>query len=49
MFENRIKNLMEKDKSNYSFWGKYKQYAGNEIMLYAIMIIGIILGLIIFS
>jgi hypothetical protein len=40
---------MEKDKSNDSFWSKYKKFAGNEIMLYAIMIIGIILGLLIFS
>ncbi|MEO5911912.1 MAG: hypothetical protein ABIP95_13560 [Pelobium sp.] len=40
---------MSEDKSSYSFWSKYKQFAGNEIMLYAIMIIGIILGIIIFS
>lgn len=40
---------MEKDKSSDSFWGKYKKFAGNEIMLYAIMIIGILLGILIFS
>lgn len=40
---------MEKPKEEYSFWTKYKRYAGNEILLYLIMIIGIILGIIIFS
>ncbi|WP_262892231.1 hypothetical protein [Mucilaginibacter glaciei] len=40
---------MSKPKEDYSFWTKYKRYAGTEIMLYAIMIIGIILGIIIFS
>ncbi|HEY0246073.1 MAG TPA: hypothetical protein VGC01_10960 [Mucilaginibacter sp.] len=40
---------MQKPKSDYSFWTKYKRYAGNEILLYVIMIIGIILGIIIFS
>lgn len=40
---------MSKNKTNYSFWSKYKQFAGNEIMLYVIMIVGIILGIIIFS
>ncbi len=40
---------MAKDKEKYSFWTKYKKFAGNEILLYVIMIVGIILGLIIFS
>ncbi|MCQ6957362.1 hypothetical protein [Mucilaginibacter aquariorum] len=40
---------MSKQKNDYSFWTKYKRYAGNEIMLYVIMIVGIILGIIIFS
>ncbi|MFA6083187.1 hypothetical protein [Mucilaginibacter sp.] len=40
---------MSKQKQDYSFWTKYKRYAGTEIMLYLIMIIGIILGIIIFS
>jgi len=40
---------MQKPKNDYSFWTKYKRYAGNELLLYAIMIIGIILGIIIFS
>ncbi|WP_262895577.1 hypothetical protein [Pedobacter segetis] len=40
---------MGKQKKDYSFWSKYKQFAGNEILLYAIMVIGILLGIIIFS
>ncbi|WP_281024317.1 hypothetical protein [Mucilaginibacter celer] len=40
---------MEQNKPDYSFWTKYKRFAGNEIMLYVIMIIGIILGIVIFS
>lgn len=40
---------MSKPTEDYSFWTKYKKFAGTEIMLYAIMIIGIILGIIIFS
>ncbi|WP_262512210.1 hypothetical protein [Mucilaginibacter conchicola] len=40
---------MPKQKHDYSFWTKYKRFAGTEIMLYVIMIVGIILGIIIFS
>jgi hypothetical protein len=40
---------MAGDKNKYSFWTKYKRFAGTEILLYVIMIIGIILGIIIFS
>jgi len=40
---------MADEKDKYSFWTKYKRFAGTEILLYVIMIIGIILGLIIFS
>ncbi|WP_461460467.1 hypothetical protein [Mucilaginibacter sp.] len=40
---------MEKPKEQYSFWTKYKRFASTEILLYLIMIIGIILGIIIFS
>ncbi len=40
---------MQEQKNNYSFWTKYKRFAGNEILLYVIMVIGIILGIIIFS
>jgi len=40
---------MEKQKTDYSFWTKYKKFAGNEILLYLVMAIGIIAGIIIFS
>jgi hypothetical protein len=40
---------MAKEKADYSFWTKYKRFAGNEIMLYVIMIVGIVLGIIIVS
>lgn len=40
---------MEKPKQDYSFWTKYKRFANTEILLYLIMVIGIILGIIIFS
>ncbi len=41
--------MKSKDKSDLSFWTKYKRFAGNEILLYAIMIVGIVLGIIIIS
>jgi hypothetical protein len=40
---------MKNDDNNYSFWTKYKRFASTEILLYVIMVIGIILGIIIFS
>jgi hypothetical protein len=40
---------MSDQKENYSFWTKYKRFAGNEILLYLVMIIGIILGIVIVS
>jgi hypothetical protein len=40
---------MEKPREEYSFWTKYKRFAGTEILLYVIMIVGIVLGIIIFS
>ncbi|MGN6639371.1 MAG: hypothetical protein ACTHJ8_10705 [Mucilaginibacter sp.] len=40
---------MPKEKESYSFWTKYKRFAKTEILLYVIMVIGIILGIIIFS
>jgi hypothetical protein len=40
---------MSDQKKEYSFWTKYKRFAGNEILLYLVMIIGIILGIVIFS
>jgi len=40
---------MSNKKSNYSFWTKYKRYAQNELLLYIVMVVGIILGIVIFS
>lgn len=40
---------MKKQKDNYSFWTKYKRFAGNEILLYLIMVLGIVLGIIVIS
>jgi hypothetical protein len=40
---------MPEDKESYDFWTKYKRFASTEILLYIIMIVGIILGIIIFS
>lgn len=36
-------------KEDYSFWTKYKRFAGTEILLYVIMVLGIVLGIWIFS
>ncbi|WP_262713578.1 hypothetical protein [Pedobacter aquae] len=38
---------MNKDDKGYNFWGKYKQFASNEILLYLIMVVGIWLGILI--
>jgi len=40
---------MEKPKQDYSFWTKYKKFAGNEILLYVVMVVGTILGIVIYS
>ena len=40
---------MSEPKEDYSFWTKYKKFASTEILLYVIMIIGIILGIILFN
>jgi hypothetical protein len=40
---------MSNQKEDYSFWTKYKRFAGTEILLYVIMILGIVLGIWIFS
>jgi hypothetical protein len=40
---------MAEEKESYTFWTKYKRFASTEILLYVIMVIGIILGIIIFS
>jgi hypothetical protein len=41
--------IMPENKKDYSFWTKYKRFAGTEIMLYVIMVIGIVLGIVIIS
>jgi len=40
---------MKDNDRDYSFWTKYKKFAQNELLLYIIMVVGIILGIIIFS
>ncbi len=40
---------MMKTKGDYSFWTKYRRFATTEILMYLIMIIGTILGILIFS
>jgi len=40
---------MDNKKQDYSFWTKYKKFAQNELLLYIIMVVGIVLGIIIFS
>ena len=37
------------EKEDYSFWTRYKRFAGNEVLLYVIMVVGILLGIIILS
>ncbi len=37
------------EREDYSFWTKYKHFAGNEILLYVIMVVGILLGIILLS
>jgi len=37
------------EKEEYTFWTRYKRFAGNEILLYVIMAIGILLGIVVFS
>lgn len=39
----------QEKREDYTFWTRYKRYAANEILLYVIMVIGIILGIIVFS
>lgn len=41
--------IMSKEKGDYTFWMKYKRFASTEILMYLIMVIGILLGIIIFS
>ena len=41
--------IQQPEREEYSFWTRYKRFAGNEILLYVIMAVGILLGIIIFS
>ncbi|WP_262496278.1 hypothetical protein [Daejeonella oryzae] len=40
---------MAKTKTDYNFWTKYKRFASTEVLMYLIMVIGILLGILIFS
>jgi len=40
---------MPEQENDYSFWTKYKKHASSELLLYAIMIVGIVVSLIAFS
>lgn len=39
------KDMPNDKKEDYSFWTKYKKFATNEILLYVVMILVIIIGL----
>ena len=41
--------MSDKDENEFSFWTSKKKHAVSEILLYAVMIIGIGLGILIFS
>jgi hypothetical protein len=41
--------MSTKDENEFSFWTSKKKHAVSEILLYAVMIIGIGLGILIFS
>jgi len=41
--------MMKEEKDEYTFWTKYKRFAGNELLLYLIMTAGIIAGIVIVS
>jgi len=45
----RAMEIKQPEKEDYSFWTKYKRFAGNELLLYIIMVAGILLGIVIFS
>jgi len=38
-----------KNKEEFGFWSQYKQFASNEILLYVIMVVGVLLGIVIFG
>lgn len=41
--------MSDKDGNDFSFWSSKKKHAISEILLYAVMIIGIGLGILLFS
>lgn len=41
--------VKQPEREDYSFWTRYKRFAGNELLLYIIMVLGILLGILIFS
>ncbi|WP_255539743.1 hypothetical protein [Parapedobacter sp. ISTM3] len=41
--------IKQPEKEDYSFWTRYKRFAGNEILLYVIMVVGILLGIMLFN
>lgn len=41
--------FMAKPNTDFAFWTKYKRFATTEVFMYLIMVIGILLGIIIFS
>lgn len=38
-----------KPKHDFSFWTRYKQFATTEILMYLLMVLGILMGILIFS
>lgn len=40
---------MTTPKTDYNFWTKYKRFATTEVLMYIIMVVGILLGILIFS
>jgi len=41
--------VKQPEKEDYSFWTKYRRFAGNELLLYIVMVAGILLGILVFS
>jgi hypothetical protein len=39
----------QREEDDFGFWTKYKRFAGNEILLYAVMVIGVLLGILLFG
>ncbi|SFC61908.1 hypothetical protein SAMN05421747_11687 [Parapedobacter composti] len=37
------------DDEDFGFWTKYKHFAGSELLLYTVMVVGILLGILIFG